>query len=133
MIKDIDFRKVTDLAMAVAPIEDEAGSVWKVYLINLKDRPISNVMVSSNGYGTIDGKEVKTSSLRQFIEKLDSEEYIVLEILPKELTNLNNQFWVSFWVDGVLYDKKYVFVTESINESFFTHIPVLDKRGVMIK
>lgn len=120
--------------MAVTPDEDDnQGETWKVYLINLRNKPISNVMVSSKGYGTIDGKEVKTSSLRQFIEQLDAEEYIVLELLPKELTNLNNQFWVSFWIDGVLYDKKYVFVTESINQEFFTHIPVLDKRGVMIK
>jgi len=133
MIKDIDFRKVTDLAMAVTPAEEDAGETWKVYLINLKDCPINNIMVSSKGYGTIDGKPVKTSSLRQFIEKLEGEQYIVLEILPKELTTLNNQFWVSFWVDGVLYDKKYVFVTESINEDYFTKIPVLDKRGVMIK
>ena len=119
--------------MAVIPSEEDGDDMWKVYLINLKDRPINNVMVSSQGYGTIEGKDVKTSSLRQFIELLDAEQYIVLEILPKELLSLNNQFWVSFWVDGVLYDKKYVFVTESINENFFTTIPVLQKKGVMIK
>jgi hypothetical protein len=133
MIKDIDFRKVTDLAMAVAPEDDEAGTLWKVYLINLRSEPIDNVMVSSEGYGEIDGKAVKTSALRQFIERVDTHNFVVLEILPPELTTLNNQFWVSFWVDGVLYDKKYVFVTESINEEYFTHIPVVHKRGVMIK
>ena len=132
MIKDIDFKKVTDLAMAVLP-DDEGDDMWKVYLINLKDQPITNVMVTSLGYGTIEGKDVKTSSIRQFIEVLDAEAFIVLEILPKELTNLNNQFWVSFYMDDVLYDKKYVFVTESINENYFTTIPVLEKRGVMIK
>ncbi|MDX2001976.1 MAG: hypothetical protein SFW35_06080 [Chitinophagales bacterium] len=134
MIKDIDFRKVTNLAMAVTPDEKtgEEVTMWKVYLINLRDRAISNVMVSSEGYGEIDGKAVKTSALRQFIEKVDAEGYVELEILPKELTTLNNQFWVSFWVDGILYDKKYVFVTESIQEDFFTNIPVVAKRGVMI-
>ena len=133
MIKDIDFRKVTDLAMAVTPEEDEAGTMWRVYLINLRNSPIDNVMVTSEGYGEVDGKPVKTSALRQFIEKIDADNFVILELLPPELTTLNNQFWVSFWVDGVLYDKKYVFVTESINEEYFTTIPVIDKRGVMIK
>jgi len=32
-----------------------------------------------------------------------------------------------------MYDKKYVFVPESITEENFTHVPVLNKKGVMIR
>ena len=133
MIKDIEFKKVKDIAIAVAPTSESGTEVWKVYLVNLKDRAIDSVLVHSEGYGTLEGKQVKTSSLRQFFEKIKGREYVVLEILPEKLKSLSNQFWISFWFDGFLYDKKYVFVTESIVEHNFTYIPVLEQKGVMIK
>ncbi len=136
MLKDIDFKKVTDLALAVVPdIEDGvvAPDQWKVYLLNLRKEPITSIMVSSQGYGTVDDKEVKTSVLRQLIDFLGGEEFIAIEIITEELTLISNQFWVSFYLDGELFDKKYVFVRESINEEFYTHIPLLEKKGVMIR
>lgn len=136
MLKDIDFKKVTDLAVAVVP--DEAGAPtdpeqYKVYLINTGIEPITSVMVSSQGYGTVDGKEVKTSAIRQLIELIGGQQFIAVEIITEELKQLNNQFWISYWQKGELFDKKYVFVTESINEEFFTNIPLLGKKGVMIR
>lgn len=133
MIKDIEFKKVKDIAVAVAPTHEEEEEVWKVYLVNLKDNPISGVLVNSKGYGTLEGKNVKTSSLRQFFDRIEGNDYVTLEILPEKLKSLSNQFWVSFWYNGFLYDKKFVFVTESIIENNFTNIPVLNKKGVMIK
>lgn len=134
MIKDINFEKVEDLALAVLPIAEEDGEeVWKVYVINLKKDPIEKVMVSSKGYGPKEGKEVKTSTLRHFFEIIYAEDYALLEILPDEVTDLNNEFWVSFWYKDVMYDKKYVFVRESLTPDNFTQVPILNKPGVMIK
>ena len=48
MIKDIPQEKVTNVAIAVVQ-EDED---WNVYLINLKDTALENVLVSSKGYIT---------------------------------------------------------------------------------
>ncbi len=133
MIKDIQFKKVEDIAVAVAPRADESGEVWVVYLVNMKDNAISGVLVNSKGYGTHEGKQVKTSSLRQFFDKIEGRDFVQLEILPEQLIGLSNQFWVSFWQDGILYDKQYVFVTESIVKGNLVDIPVLNKRGVMIR
>ncbi len=133
MIKDIPFKKVKDIAVAVAPRADEEGEVWVVYLVNMKDKAISGVLVNSKGYGTVDGKQVKTSSLRHFFEKIEGRDFVTLEILPEKLTGIANQFWVSFWLDGFLYDKQFVFVSESIVRDNLTNIPVLNKKGVMIK
>ncbi len=133
MIKDIQFNKVEDIAVAVAPRVENSSEVWVVYLVNMKDRPINGVLVNSKGYGVVDGKEVKTSSLRQFFEKIEGRDFVQVEILPEQLIGLSNQFWVSFWQDGVLYDKQYVFVTESIVKDNLIDIPVLNKKGVMIK
>jgi hypothetical protein len=49
------------------------------------------------------------------------------------LFGLNNEFWVSFYLDKQIYDKKYVFLPETIKEENFTLIPVLNKHGVMIR
>ena len=133
MIRDIPFKKVEDIAIAVAPSIEQDEEIWRVYLVNMKDEPIEKVLVNSRGYGTIEGKQVQTSSLRQFFEQVDAKTYVVLEVLPDELKGISNQFWVSFWHEGFLYDKKYVFVTESLKENYFTKVPILNRNGVMIK
>lgn len=133
MIKDIQFNKVEDIAVAVAPRTEGSTEEWVVYLVNMKDRAIDGVLINSEGYGTLNGKEVKTSSLRQFFDKIEGRDFVQIEILPEQLIGLSNQFWVSFWQDGILYDKQYVFVTESIVSDNLIDIPVLNRKGVMIK
>ena len=134
MIKDIPFERVEDIALAVVPDSVESGEEeWHVYLVNMKPDAIDGVLVSSKGYGSIEGKNVKTSTLRQFFEKIQGQDYVKIEYIDKKLFSLNNEFWVSFWYQGTLFDKRYVFVTESIIENNFTEIPMLGKRGVMIR
>jgi len=127
--------KVEDLAVAVVPESDTASqdTGWIVYLVNLKNEPIDGVIVASSGYGHIDGRQVKTSTLRQFFERISGNTFVKVELIEKELFRLNNEFWVSFWYNGKLFDKRYVFVTESITPDNLTEIPLLHKRGVMIK
>lgn len=98
-----------------------------------ENEPIEGVIVASTGYGDLDGKKVKTSTFRQFFDKVASNEFVKVELIEKRLFALNNEFWISFWQNGKMFDKKYVFVTESINLENFTQIPLMNKRGVMIK
>ncbi len=49
------------------------------------------------------------------------------------ILSINNEFWLSYYVNGVIYDKKFIFLTESITESNFMRIPIVNKPGVMIK
>jgi hypothetical protein len=134
MIKDINIEKVEDLALAVVPDTENSGEPeWSVYLVNLKNEPIDGVIVASQGYGNIDGEQVKTSTLRQFFDQINGNAFVKVELIEKELFALNNEFWISFWYKGKLFDKRYVFVTESISEQNFTKVPLIDKRGVMIK
>ena len=46
---------------------------------------------------------------------------------------LNNEFFLSYYQDGIIYDKKYIFLPESIVESNFIKVPVVNKAGVMIR
>jgi hypothetical protein len=136
MKKDIPFEKVKDVAVAIVRESNEntADAEWSVYLLNLKDVPLEGVIVASKGYGELeDGEKVKTSQLRQLFDKVEKNNYVKIEPIDSSLFKLNNEFWVSFWIGKDIYDKKYVFVTESIVENNFIDIPIINKRGVMIK
>jgi len=134
MIKDIDFKKTEGIAMAIVRRDDEPDEpIWKVVLINLKDKPIESVIISSRGYGQKEEREVKTSELRQFFEQIEPKQFVEVEILTDELLGIHNQFWVSYSFENHLYDRKYVFLAETIQPEFFTDIPLLNTKGVLIK
>jgi hypothetical protein len=135
MKKDIPELKVEDLAIAIVPssvdlLEDE---LWDVYILNLKEEPIKNVLVSSRGYGEVNNEQIKTTTLRHFFEEIGPLEILKIEPIQKSLFRITNEYWVSFSFEGELYDKKYVFVVGSIESTNFTRIPFLDRKGVMIR
>lgn len=133
MKKDLPENIVEDISVAVV-LERESPSeqVWNVYLINEKKEPIQNVMVSSKGYGIKEGKEVKTSILRHFIGDIDPNDYAKIEAIDEQVFGLTNEYWLSFYINGTIYDKKYIFLPESIIDENLIKIPVLNKPGVLI-
>lgn len=132
MKADIPHRKVENLAIAVVPREGEK-ELWDTYLINLKSVAIKSVLVSSKGYGTVDGEEIKTTTLRHFFEEIGPKQAVKVEPIQRKLFGLTNEYWVSFVEEEYMYDKRYVFVIGSIESSNFTKIPLVEKKGVMIR
>ena len=134
MKKDISFPKVEGVALAVVEEKDNLGKpVWTVYLVNTNQHKLDNVLVSSKGYGTKDGRDVRTSTLRHYLETVDGESYKKIEPIMEDLFGLTNEYWVSFYQEKQIYDKKYVFLAESIAQQNYINIPIMNKRGVMIK
>ena len=133
MLKDIPQLTVENVVVAVVREEEEGEQVWNVYIINLYDKEISGVIVSSVGYGQYEGREVKTSVLRHLIGDISSNDYGKIEPIIEDLFGLSNEFWVSFHLNGHMYDKKYIFLPESIKEENFTAIPVINRKVVMIR
>lgn len=136
MRKDIPEYKVEELAIAILPrIENgvQDNEMWDVYLLNLKNYTIENVLINSRGYGELDGEQMKTTILRHFFNEVGPNQAHLIEPIQTKLFDIANEYWVSFTYDGYMYDKKYVFVRGSISEDNFTTIPVLERRGVMIK
>ncbi|MFY0598265.1 MAG: hypothetical protein JXR03_01250 [Cyclobacteriaceae bacterium] len=127
MKKDIKFPKIEKVLVAVA--KDDEG--WKIYLINRSDKKLETIMVTSKGYGKKDGEEQKTSVLRHMIPHLESKEYTAIESIDPQVFHLNNEYWVSFFIDGQLFDKKYIFVPDSIVEDNLSFIPELSLQGVL--
>ncbi|MBS1646538.1 MAG: hypothetical protein JST67_04295 [Bacteroidetes bacterium] len=126
-------QQAEDVAVAVVPEQVENQNAWMVYLVNLKNNSLENVLVSSKGYGEIDNRNLKTSTLRHFIEKVEPHTYSKIEPIMEDVFGLANEYWVSFYINKTIYDKKFVFLPESIQETNFITIPFLNKKGVMIK
>lgn len=133
MLKDIPQLKVENVAVAVVKEQSNGADVWNAYIINLKNEVLEGVLITSKGYGMIEGEERKTSTLRHFIENIPPLSCAMIEPITDNVLNLNNEYWVSFYLNNTMYDRKYVFLPGVINEDFFTNIPLLDKRGVMIR
>ncbi|RYG15676.1 MAG: hypothetical protein EOO07_14875 [Chitinophagaceae bacterium] len=134
MIKDIPENIVKDIAVAVAlESENIESKSWYVYLINLKKEPIENVLVTSKGYGEKDGEQVKTSTLRHMFTKVEPGTFVIIEPIDEQTFGLNNEYWLSYYIGTEIYDKKFIFLPESIVDMNLIKLPVVNKPGVMIK
>lgn len=133
MKKDIEFRPVEGVKITIARSFNEANEAeWDVYLINRLKTPINTVFVTSRGYGfDKDGNQVKTSQLRHFHKDVAAEEIIKIEMITPDVFHLNNEYWVSYFVDNQVFDKKFIFVPESIKEENLIHIDQLNLKGVL--
>lgn len=131
MKKDIAFPSVKNVSVAVVPDAGDTGSPWKVYLLNTGAETLTNVMVTSTGFGKKDDAEQKTSTLRYHFERVAANGSVAVELIDPAVFHLNNEYWVSFWIGTQLYDKRYLFVPDSLNEQHFTTIPILDKKGIL--
>lgn len=133
MKKDLPENIVEEISVAVV-LENETpeSKSWAVYLINLKDVAIENVLITSKGYGLKDGEEVKTSVLRHMVPLVSSKEFTKIEIIDEQVFGLNNEYWVSYYINKEIFDKKFIFLPESIIDSNFIKVPLVNKPGVMI-
>ncbi len=127
MKKDIKFPKVEDVFVTVILKNED----WKVYLINRNKSKLENILVTSKGYGEHKGEQKKTSVLRHAIPMLEPGEYALIEPIMPEVLHLNNEYWVSFFIDKQVYDKKFIFVPDTIKEENLIYIPELDAKGVL--
>lgn len=127
--------KVENIGVAVVQhLNEENEKVYNVYLLNLGEEIIEGIIITSTGYGAHPetGEKIRTSTLRHSLEVLLPNEAAKIEPIMEEVFGLANEYWVSFWINDQMYDKKYVFVAESISEENMNIIPVLGDKGVMI-
>ena len=129
MRKDIKFPKVEGVSLAIARQRNEAANAYEyhVYIINENDFAINNVIVNSSGYNDTQ----KTSTLRHYLEVLEPHAVAKVELINTDLFALVNQFWVSYYREKKVYDKKFLFMPESITEENFQYVEALDKEAVL--
>lgn len=133
MKKDIIIPKVENVFLAVVHewSDDFLEKVWYAYLVNDSDFLIESVLVVSKAFGTIDGEMKKTSLLRHAFVEVPAVSVVKIEMIEKSVLALNNEFMLTFFMDGKLHDKKFTFNANSINETNVEEVPILFVDGVI--
>ena len=133
MKKDLPENIVENIAIAIVmESATPEAKLWKVYLINLKNDASETVLVSSKGYGEKNGENIKTSILRHSIGNVPAKSFAEIELIDEQVFGLTNEYWLSYYIGSQIFDKKFIFVPESIVDSNMTRVPLLNKAGVMI-
>jgi hypothetical protein len=132
MIRDIKIPEVKNVTLAVARKKSAGESLeWKVYLINNNEFPIENTLVASKGYGEKDGERQQTSILRHYLETIMPNSATLIEPIDPAVFHLNNEYWVSYYIGSQIFDKRFVFVPDSIREENISFIKELEMEGVL--
>lgn len=132
MKHDIVIPEVKNVTVAVVREYDLLHQEeWKVYLLNKNDCALENTLVSSKGYGEQQGKPQRTSVLRHFLQTVSAHESVIIETIQRAVFHLANEYWVSYYIGGQIFDRRFVFVPGSICEENLTYIPELEKEGIL--
>ncbi len=132
MIRDIEIPEVRNVTLAIVREQSDTESVsWKVYLINKNSTPLETVLVASTGYGIKNNEEQRTSVLRHFLEIVPASGSAAVETIDEAVFHLNNEYWVSYYIGSTLYDKRFVFVPDSIREENVMFIEELGAQGIL--
>jgi hypothetical protein len=90
-------------------------------------------LVVSRAYGKINGEDRKTGTFRHAFNEVAPNASVKIELLENNVLQLNNEFMVTYFQDGKLFDKTYVFRTNTINDKALVDLPVMTKRGILGK
>jgi hypothetical protein len=114
-------------------LDNEINAEYNVYLWNRREVIIEGVIITSAGFGEhpSTGEKIKTATLRHSLEVLLPNEVAKIEAIMPDVFGLYNEYWVSFWVDEVLYDKQFLFPPESIIHSNFNYMEAFQKKGLL--
>lgn len=133
MKKDIQIPEVTNVYIAVVKEYNSAFQCddWNAYIINNKDVAIEMVLIVSKGYDEDTLQE--TSVMRKKIDNLPAKSFAKIELLQGGVIDISNFFNVTFFEENTMFDKKYLFEKGTLKESALRTIPLLNKRGILIK
>ncbi|WP_077405154.1 hypothetical protein [Cellulophaga omnivescoria] len=131
MKKDIIIPVVKDVHVAIIHEfnKEFLDKEWNVYVINNTAETIEMVLVVSKGY---DGEKL-TSTMRHSITKLDGKSYAKVEMVQEDVLQLNNEFFVTFFADNKLFEKRFIFEKNTVTKANLTTIPLIEKDGILAK
>ena len=133
MLKDIEIKNNANVGVAIVKeLNEDLETVWNVFVVNLGDEMISNVFVTCKGYGTINGEPKETSVMRYFLDDIEPQTAVKVEPINPELFQLNNEYFLVFYQNGNMIDKKITFKENSITEESLVQVTLLDRMGVLI-
>ena len=131
MKKDIQIPIAQDVYIAAMHQWDEQklNKDWWVYLVNDQNEALEATILVSKGYG----EGLKTSTMRHGFGTLAPKSTTKVELLQDEVFKLNNEFFLTFFQGGKLFEKKFVFESYQLTEGNMTEIPLMEEKGVLAK
>lgn len=134
MKKDIEQQAVEGVLIGIVPSSNDQGQrIWGVNIINTKNIPIENVIVNASGEGVGKAKGEKTAVARYFLNVVPAYSAQQFEILMQDTLHIQHKFWVSYYEDRTIFDKKFIVEPGMISEDELVMVPVIDFPGIVIE
>ncbi len=131
MKKDIEIPIVKNVYVAVVKEWNTEYEMhdWNAYIINDNEGQIDAVMVVSQGYSA----DKKTSKFRHMLGTVAPKSASKIEFIQDKVISFTNEFSVTYFLDNKLFDKKFVFRKNTINDNALQDIPNMEIKGVLVK
>ena len=131
MKKDIEIPIAKDVYVAIVHEwnEEFLSKDWNAYVLNDRTLDIEMVMVVSKGFKG----EKKTSTMRHAIGVIKAKSFEKIEVVQEDVLALNNEFFVTYYADNKLYEKRFMFDSGTVIVSNLEPIPIIEKEGVLAK
>jgi len=131
MKKDIEIPIAKEVFVAIVHEwnDDFLSKDWNAYVINNRSTPIDMVLIVSKGYE----KDRKTSIMRHGIGLVGAKSFEKIELVQEDVLQLDNEFFVTFFADDKLYERRFIFEKNTVNEQNLVNIPIIEKEGVLAK
>lgn len=131
MKKDIEIPVAKDVYVAIVHEwnHEYLSKDWNSYIINNRTTPIDMVLIVSKGY---DGSR-ETSVMRHAIGVVDAKSFEKIELVQEDVLALNNEFFVTYYADDKIYEKRFLFEKNSVTENKLVKIPILEIDGIFAK
>lgn len=134
MKKDINIPDVQGVYIAaVLELNEKKEESWIVYLINDLDVMIEGVMITSKGHEDVEGKVLRTASMRHRIGNVPFKTAVKVELIDAQVFEIFNEYWVSFFQKGKVMEKKFTFGPYTIDKEFLETLPVMGQKGIIVK
>ncbi|RXG33112.1 hypothetical protein [Leeuwenhoekiella marinoflava] len=129
MRKDINIPEVADVYVAAVKEFNETHRTddWNAYIVNDSDEPLELVLIVSNGYN----EKKKTSLMRHKLQVLPAKSFAKIEFIEDSVLELTNEFAVTYFLDGKMFEKTFVFKAGSIKDENKAPVPSMLKEGVL--
>lgn len=129
MIGNIEIPKVHNVHIAAIKEwnEDFTAHEWNIYVINNREDEIKTVLVMSRGQSD----DRKTSTLRHFLEDITPGKSEKVEMITEEVFSFTNEYLLTFFAEGKLFERRFVFDPYSIAEKNIGKLPAIEEEGVL--
>jgi len=109
--------------------KDFTAQTWNVYFINNREESVEAVLVLSRGQS----EDKKTSTLRHGLGNLPAHTGAKIEFINEAVFGFTNEYLVTFFAEGKLFERTFVFEPHSISEKNTVFIDLMGQECVVAK